>query len=813
MSRAEFETDSNYVDEYDSREAGGAHQESPVAIARRLLRGRWRVAAVLGIALGAGCAAAGYLGPRPLYRAFGVVEVVSHQQTILFNLSEKGIPPMFDALVDTNASLVKDPRVVSDVMRSDAWRDAGRGLSAEEIQGFQASLSAARIKRTPLIEVSFVDPDPAVAQGAVNGVIDAFLTKAKEREQISGETRDSKLANERVDLQGQIQDLREQERARSEGYGAEWIDDKCSRLTNDLDALDRRIAAKRLQIEGLTITLPARREQGTVEREITAESIAATNVHMATLLQTRSAAETRLDVLTNDLGLGRREVRVLATRAQLEKANEQIAAVVGMAQEEATKARAKAANAPSTASEDDVALARCRAELVLLEESRDTVDADLKPFVKMRTRLGGIVEEREQAQAALRLVHDRLRQLQVEFGGADSSSGTENWTGQVRRVHEAEWPGAPYKDRRTPYAIVGALGGLGLGILLVAIYGFIRGQMRHVEDVVGGESRERFLAIVPDIGTAATDATARTSLEMTEYCVHHLRTLIQVRNESEARSIALTSPSAGAGKTTVGMALALSFGATGSRTLLVDADLVGHGLTSATPSIVCEGARSALEACSQYDTLDVVASDADAEAHVRRAFASRDTRVSDDEVETMLHRVRDAATTGSSRARAAFRALETTARYMGVNGFAPGRRMGILDVLGGAGIEECVLETGFANVSVLPIGDARPTDAERLSPQHVKRLLRTCHEQYDTVILDTGPVLGSLEASFVAAVADEVVFVVARGEPRRPADEALKRLDRLGATVSGIVFNRALIGDVVRSSYSSRSESVAAGSE
>jgi Mrp family chromosome partitioning ATPase len=137
-------------------------------------------------------------------------------------------------------------------------------------------------------------------------------------------------------------------------------------------------------------------------------------------------------------------------------------------------------------------------------------------------------------------------------------------------------------------------------------------------------------------------------------------------------------------------------------------------------------------------------------------------------------------------------------------------RRGVLGALTGVPLEECVLDTEVPNLAVLPVGDAGEQDAKCLSREAVDRLLAACRQQYDTIVIDTGPVLGSMEAAFVCAAADDVVVVVARGERRPVVDDALARVSRIGAEVAGVVFNRASTADVSRTSYASRSASVAA---
>src|SRR5207247_85618 len=113
---------------------------------------------------------------------------------------------------------------------------------------------------------------------------------------------------------------------------------------------------------------------------------------------------------------------------------------------------------------------------------------------------------------------------------------------------------------------------------------------------------------------------------------------------------------------------------------------------------------------------------------------------------------------------------------------------------------------GFPNLDVLAASDVKPEHASQLSPAAVKNLLDQCRSRYDVVLVDTGPVLGSIEAAFVAAAADDVIVVVSRGERRPLVNHSIERLEQIGAVVGGVVFNKATSVDVERSSYASRSQ-------
>jgi len=129
--------------------------------------------------------------------------------------------------------------------------------------------------------------------------------------------------------------------------------------------------------------------------------------------------------------------------------------------------------------------------------------------------------------------------------------------------------------------------------------------------------------------------------------------------------------------------------------------------------------------------------------------------------------------------------------------------LGVLDACQGRSFAECVANTGIDNFYVLPIGAAKPQDAGLLSPKAMRSLIARAREEYDVVLIDTGPCLGSLEASIAAAEADATVVIVSRGDAKSMASRAVEHLRSVGANVVGVVFNHALDADMNHSSFAS----------
>ena len=121
---------------------------------------------------------------------------------------------------------------------------------------------------------------------------------------------------------------------------------------------------------------------------------------------------------------------------------------------------------------------------------------------------------------------------------------------------------------------------------------------------------------------------------------------------------------------------------------------------------------------------------------------------------------------------------------------------GLCETIGPDSNNAQVHRTQQENLWALPIGSARGLDPEDLSRDRLTWLLDALRNRFDSIIIDTGPVLSSVEASLVTAVADRAIMVVHRDQKAELIRASLSRLDQLGASCSGIVFNKAPATDI-----------------
>jgi Mrp family chromosome partitioning ATPase len=339
--------------------------------------------------------------------------------------------------------------------------------------------------------------------------------------------------------------------------------------------------------------------------------------------------------------------------------------------------------------------------------------------------LQGQVKEEMVTLGAERLRMERLRadeesarkelaEVTRRMGAIDAE---EALGGRLSVISRGDIPLSPLLDRHVRDASAGAVGGFLLPGSLLVVIGLCRPRYRFCRQVSGDLSgRAPMFAVVPELSEDLADRAVGATAAR---CVHQLRVRLSAAAKERKSSIYLvTSSSAGEGKTSLTLSLAASFSASGFRTLVIDGDLAGRGVTIGLGVEGLPGLREAAEAGRLRD-------------HLR------------------------------------------------------GTRGGL-----------CILPTGLDD----------QLNAYSIPQASVEQLVQEARGQFDVILIDTGAVFASIEASVLAPQADGVIFAVARGQRESMVGEALRHLDSLGAKLAGIVFNGADVGDFGRSLNAGRTQ-------
>lgn len=110
--------------------------------------------------------------------------------------------------------------------------------------------------------------------------------------------------------------------------------------------------------------------------------------------------------------------------------------------------------------------------------------------------------------------------------------------------------------------------------------------------------------------------------------------------------------------------------------------------------------------------------------------------------------------------------------------------------------KDAVYKTQIENLEMLSSGTKPPNPAELLSSEKMKRFLEALKEKYDSIIIDTPPIVAVTDAQLLSTYADGCVLVVASGQTdRNAAIKAKELLDKVGAKILGVVLNKVDISN------------------
>jgi capsular exopolysaccharide synthesis family protein len=112
-------------------------------------------------------------------------------------------------------------------------------------------------------------------------------------------------------------------------------------------------------------------------------------------------------------------------------------------------------------------------------------------------------------------------------------------------------------------------------------------------------------------------------------------------------------------------------------------------------------------------------------------------------------------------------------------------------LVGKADLSTVLKKTPIEGLQVIPSGPIPPMPAELLGSHRMVELLNQLRQQFDTVLLDTPPVIAVTDATLLATMADGLLLVVTCGRTTRDqAKAALLTLEKAGVTPLGVVMNQ-----------------------
>lgn len=696
-----------YLLEGSTAEQAPTKPENPLLFVHRRMRGRYKYAAPLALVLAVAGSVVGYFLTKPKFESVGLVNIQPAQDRVLFQTEQNTVPPMFDAFVSAQGEFLRSSRVLQRAAEDPQLRAAGGNPGRQGIIDLQSAISVRRARGGQLISVSAANDSPQIAQAMVNAVLRSY-------DELYGEV----AATQDTARETLVQELVNRYANSLEGYREDEA--RIAQVHGGLESLQRNKAAKEQQLEmfsrqldSLDVVIQMREQGGVVtaqgesnddalmqDPEVINMQLATTDSVMAEFLSRRRAMNTERARLGQTLGPMHRDMRrmndaMAAIEQQIDERREIL--LRAGPQGNGTDEMSLLTLVPSQMS---LAQARQAREFYLAmqqEASRELTDFNTRVSNLMRIR-----EQQEEVRSNLLQARQRLEALRVE-----KQAGR---TGRVNIAQQGDLPLKPSTDRRIALAAMGAMGGFGAGFAIVFLLTFLDRSFRFTDEVEKLGFEAPLLGALPELGSADPEQE-----EVAALSVHHLRNMVMLHPPPENPDpviYTVTSAGAGDGKTSLTLSLGMSFAASGMKTLLLDSDLLGRGLTRSLQMDGVPGLAEALE---------------------------------NDSLAPSVH------------------------------------------------------ETSFANLWASPAGRDGAIEPERLNKRDLARLIAEAREQFEIVLVDTGPLLGSLEANLVAGLSDCVVLVVSRGQDSKLVNACIQRLRRIGVHCAGVVFNRADVQDFERS--------------
>ncbi len=655
------------------------------------LRGRWHWAVILAVVLGVAGVLGGFFSEKELYMARSQFQIQPEVPTVVQRTSFDSEPPRFDNYLDVQLALLRSPVVQGVAADTPVWQDAIAGY--EERPRFGGRLEAVRAPKSYIFQVSSEHETIELARASVDAMVEGFVKVFEERQHRQEGELITSLYDRKRKLENEIRQLNASRDAiAGDNLPGEMVIHFQAKM-GERDRISRMLSDARLQLQLL------QPETGKDPADLTIPDIMARDRRMRDMVMQHEALQAQIDY-NRSIGIGdnqpsmRRSLEGLdGLWRRIEVYAEEYRAGFGESQVTGTSAGQQEVDT-------------LRARINQLASTYDTLQAETASMSLLVNRIRSTSDEIASKEQELATTQARIEGL----------VSNRPISGRIEVMTKASGSPEPYNfGRRIKRAVMGGIGGGATGVMLVVFVGLMDRNLRSVSDAQMGVPNTRLLGMLPTLPEDMFDAEQG---EMAANAVHHIRTMLQLGYENRCRVVSITSATAGSGKSSLTVALGLSFATSGSKVLLVDCDVVGGGLT-------------------------------------RRLLGS-------------AHEPK-----------------------------------GLLDACAGQPLDKCVMQVGNKSVDVLPLGNANPHSAGLLSPRALRTLIAAARERYDFVIIDTGPVLGSLEASMAAPEVDGVVMVISRGDQKAAVSRSVEHIRALGANVAGLVFNHALEQDLVHSSYGS----------
>lgn len=195
--------------------SGSASDERPglftAANVLHSLRRRWILTILLGLFLGVAAAGTTWFVQKPQYQAAAVLRIASQPTTLVFETKDQPRSSDYERYRSTQRETILSQFVIANALNRDAVRKLPIVLEqANPTEWLRSKLRVTFLGDSELMQVSMSDPDKKIIPLLINAVVDTYMVEVVDRERTDRQVPLAELRKLQTDREIELKNLREE---------------------------------------------------------------------------------------------------------------------------------------------------------------------------------------------------------------------------------------------------------------------------------------------------------------------------------------------------------------------------------------------------------------------------------------------------------------------------------------------------------------------------------------------------------------------------------------------------------------------------
>ncbi len=510
----------------------------------------------------------------PYYTAEGVIQIEPGQVQALELTRgyQQQIPvQLFQPYVESQVRAIRNPRVLSAALETlKGQQTLYPGPTPYAAYELGEDLQVTHVLNTQHIVVTLMGTDATQVRDIVREVLARYIDQLRTGRQMADTDRQQELRAERDDLRRQLDELGRKLASYRDESAVIVADERGGEQVAALNALVRQLTVTQVELAAARADWTQFQEIQTQAEET--KDLSAVLMAVPEIMEAMRRDPTIVPLATMSARLNQ-ELGSLEQRFGPQ--HETVRRMKVMAQASANDLEARQSETLAQLIHQQAALLKnrydgARATEAELQTRVSEARAAALSAAKLTAAYRGRENEYRRAQDLLNVVEDGLEKMRIASAMAQPN---------VRVVVRPEIPLEPSQPRVVLYSLAIVLFSLLLGVGLSMLIELMDTRLRTPTQVVR-QIGVPMLARVPDL-TEDARLSLDTNLALVSHTAPHsllaesfrqLRTHLLFASDQPIRSLLVTSPNPGDGKSTVATNLAIAMARTGERVLLVEAN-------------------------------------------------------------------------------------------------------------------------------------------------------------------------------------------------------------------------------------------------